>query len=136
MAFSTPLFEVLQHQLDFACHESDVGDETFDVRFAEVGLQSREKVVFVLFDHLDHLLKLLLAPGQWASMARVVGIAESGCVIGHEDEPTAALGFDDIEAVREGIEIAKDCQQGCGVAVDNDGTFADLINKSCLLNDY
>ena len=78
-----PLLQVFEHQLDLAGDEGDVGDEPFDGRLAEIGLERGQEVGLVLLEHADHLLELLLAPGEGAGVARVVGGAEGVGDVGH-----------------------------------------------------
>ena len=71
-----PLLEVLEHQLDFARDERDVGDEPFNSGLAEVCFERSQEFGLVFVEHLDHLLELVFAPGEWASVARVIGGAK------------------------------------------------------------
>ena len=80
---AVPPGEVLDHGLDLADDEGDVGDVPLDGRLAEVDAQRIGELGLVLGEHADHLLELMATPGQRAGAARVVGGAERVGDLGH-----------------------------------------------------
>ena len=78
-----PLLELLDHRLDLAGDEGDVGDESFNGGLAEIDAERLEEFGFVLGEHLVHLLELMATPCQRAGGTRFVGRPKSVCNVGH-----------------------------------------------------
>jgi len=57
--------------------------KSLDAGLAEIGLERGQEVGLVLLEHADHLLELVLAPGQRTGVAGVVDGAKGVGDVGH-----------------------------------------------------